>query len=30
MILKCHPATLYRELGKFGPVSNRADALAGE
>ena len=30
VILKCHPATLYRELGKFGPASNRADALAGE
>ena len=29
MILKCHPA-LYRELGKFGPASNRADALAGK
>jgi hypothetical protein len=28
--LKYHPATLYRELGKFGLVSNRADALAGE
>ena len=30
VILKCHPATLYRELGKFGPASNRADALAGK
>ena len=30
VILKCHPATLYRELGKFGPASNRANALAGE
>ena len=30
VILKCHPATLYRELGKFGPASTRANALAGE
>src|SRR4051812_2748441 len=30
VILKCHPATLYRELGKFGPASTWADALAGE
>ncbi|MFL5447445.1 MAG: recombinase family protein [Gemmatimonadales bacterium] len=30
VILKCHPATLYRELDKFGPASTRADARAGE
>ena len=30
VILKCHPATLYRELDKFGPASTRANALAGE
>src|SRR3954465_6378165 len=30
VILKCHPATLYRELGKFGPASTPANALAGE
>src|SRR3954467_7252898 len=30
VILKCPPATLYRELGKFGPASTRANALAGE
>ena len=30
VILKCHPATLYRELGKFGPASNRANALPSE
>ena len=30
VILKCHPATLYRELDKFGPASTRAKALAGE
>ena len=30
VILKCHPATLYRELGKSGPASTRANALAGE
>ena len=30
VILKCHPATLYRELGKFGPASTRANALASE
>ena len=30
MILKCHPATLYRELGKIGPARTRADSLAGE
>jgi hypothetical protein len=30
MILKCHPATLYRELSKFSPASKQADALAGE
>src|SRR3954471_18418311 len=30
VFLKCHPATLYRELGKFGPASTPANALAGE
>ena len=30
VILKRHPATLYRELGKFGPASNRANALPSE
>ena len=30
VILKCHPATLYRELDKSGPASTRANALAGE
>jgi len=30
MILKCHPAALYRELSKFSPASKQADALAGE
>ena len=27
-ILKCHPATLYRELGKLGPAPEPADAQA--
>jgi DNA invertase Pin-like site-specific DNA recombinase len=30
MILKCHPATLYRELSKSSPASKQANALAGE
>ena len=30
MILKRHPATLYRELSKSSPASKQANALAGE
>src|SRR3954453_8977301 len=30
VILKCPPATLYRELGRFVPASTPAGALAGE
>ena len=30
VILKCHPATLYRELDKFDPVRKETNALAAE
>ena len=30
VILKCHPATLYRELSKPGPVRKQANGLAAE
>jgi hypothetical protein len=30
MILKCHPATLYRELSKSSPGSKKAFTLANE